>query len=214
MIIKDHTSAALFQKDIDALNDWCSRKRLELNIGKCKVISFTRKTTPILLRYTLGVHELQRVFDLGVNLDPKLSFTRHIEITTAKAYAMLGFVKRICSNMANPYALKSVFCAFVRSKLEYANVLNPYYNFGSTKIETIQKQFFIYALRRLYWNRESYALPPYDERCKSIGLESLERRRYNTCVCFIYDLLEGHIDTPALVSMLDLNENTRVTRTA
>lgn len=62
-------------------------------------------------RYAVGSQNLERVTifkDLGVHLDPTLSFRHHYTVTTAKAYAMLGFIKRICWNMTNPHALKSL----------------------------------------------------------------------------------------------------------
>lgn len=166
--------------------------------------------------YKLGEHSLQRVFefkDLGINLDTKLSFPRHIEIITAKAYSMLGFVKRICSNMMNPYALKSIYCAFVRSKLEYASVVwNPFYGSGSNAIESIQKKFVIFALRKSGWRSDTFVLPPYSVRSQLIGLELLERRRSNASVFFIYDIFHGFIDAPALVYMLEHNDSSHTTR--
>lgn len=164
MIIKDHTSAARFQQDIDALHNWCVVNRLDLNVAKCKVMTFGRMKEPSYHQYKLGTHALQRVSefkDLGVHLDPKLSFVRHVEIVTAKAHGMLGFIKRICSNMSDPYALKSVYCAFVRSNLEFACVVwNPFYDNSTAAVESIQKQFVIYALRRLGWSRDTFVLPP------------------------------------------------------
>lgn len=94
--------------------------------------------------------------DLGVWFDPKLTFVKHMEIIRAKSYAMLGFVKRICFNMSNPYALKSIYCAYVRSRLEYASIVwQPYVDVHSFKIESVQKQFVLFALSKLGWSRET-----------------------------------------------------------
>lgn len=154
--IRQLSSSIEFQRDISALANWCQTNRLPLNIRKCKVMSFTRRTHPITAYYHIEGEEVERVTefkDLGLYLDTTLSFKKHFAITYSNAYAMLGFMKRICSKMTNPYAFKSVYCAFIRSKLEYACIVwSPFYNVDSNKIESIQKQFLLYALRRLGWN--------------------------------------------------------------
>ena len=63
--------------------------------------------------------------DLGVYFDEKISFNKHIDIIVAKAYSMLGFMKRICYEFTDPLrvALKSVYFAYVRSHLEYGSVI-------------------------------------------------------------------------------------------
>lgn len=158
---------------------------------------------------TIILDRVTEHMDLGVLMDTKLSFLRHIDTVIARAYSMLGFIMRICSNMDEPYALKSVYVAFVRSRLEYASMVwQPYYNIHSNRIESIQKKFLVFALRNLGWNI-SYILPPYAARCGLIGLESLERRRINASVFFIYDLLKGVINSPELLSLVNFNTSDR-----
>lgn len=48
--------------------------------------------------------------------------------------------------------------------------------------------------------------------CKLISLETLKRRRTNTCITFLFDLLEYHVDAPILRDMLQFHEAVRVTR--
>lgn len=85
--------------------------------------------------------------DLGVWLDEQLTFDRHIELITSKAYSMLGFVKRICKQFKNIQALKSVYFAHVRSYLEYASVVwHPFQLVHMNRIESIQKKFLMYAM--------------------------------------------------------------------
>lgn len=181
-------------------------------------MSFTGRKQPITAFYHIGGEEVERVAefkDLGLYLDTKLSFKKHFAITYSSAYAMLGFMKRICSNMSNPYALRSVYCAFIRSKLEYACIVwSPFYNVDSNKIESIQKQFVLYALRGLGWSRETFVLPSYVSRCQLINIETLSRRRMNLGIFFVYDLLKGFFDAPELANTLRLNATTRTLRTA
>ena len=97
----------------------------------------------------------------------------------------------------------------VRSQLEYASVVwNPYYDKLSNSIESIQKRFVIYALRRLGW-ADGFQLPPYLHRCQLINLESLKHRRDIAGVLFIFDLLPNRIDAPNLLSLIDFSVSSR-----
>lgn len=215
--IKSVGDCLAMQRDLDALHLWSLNNSLMLNIGKCNVMSFFRKRNPIRFGYTFGGVELKRIIekrDLGVTLTENLSFNRHMECIVAKAYSMLGFIKRICKNFRNVEALKSIYFAHVRSHLEYASVVwSPYYQVSVDRIESVQKNFLIYALRRTVRRGSDFSLPPYLTRCKSIGIETLSRRRLNLCALFVFDILRGRIKVPSLFLKLKLNEPIRVLRT-
>lgn len=127
------------QRAIDALIDWCTLNRLPLNLSKCKIMTFHRSTRPLMVNYHVGSLELDRVkehCDLGILLDNKMTYNWHIDTVIAKSYAMLGFIKRMCSNIDEPYALKSLYCAFIRSKLEFASIVwQPFYDVHIKRIE-------------------------------------------------------------------------------
>lgn len=126
---------------------------------------------------------------------------------------MLGFVKRVCRDFRNVEALKSVFFAHVRSHLEYASVVwSPYYQKYDDKLESIQKNFLIYALRRTVRRDADYRLPSYASRCESIGIESLSRRRINLGAKFVFDVLTGRVDSADLASRFQVNDPTRALR--
>lgn len=58
LTISNYESVRSFQRDIDAVYDWCIQNCLDLNIAKCKVMSFTRRHDPLLVTYSLGLQEL------------------------------------------------------------------------------------------------------------------------------------------------------------
>lgn len=89
----------------------------------------------------------------------------------------------------------------------------PYYKVHSSRIESIQKQFVLFALRKLGW-RNPFDMPSYESRCKLINLAGLERRRLNTSTFFIYDLLTGVINSPNLFALLRLHTPSRTLREA
>lgn len=121
---------------------------------------------------------------------------------------MLGFLKRIRYYFRNVKALTSIYNTHVRSHLEYASVIwNPIYGVHSDKIESVQKQFVLYALRRTVRRDSEYRLPPYPLRCSTLNLESLSRRRTNSCIFFVFDVLSGNIDAPHLGEIFDSIRN-------
>lgn len=86
--------------------------------------------------------------------------------------------------------------------LEYCvPVCSPYTAEWINRLEAIQRKFTRYAIRKLRWNDAS-SLPPYYERCRLLGLESLELRRHKAQIIFIAGLLLGTIDDPYLLGEL------------
>jgi hypothetical protein len=100
-----------FQSDLNRMAEWCEANALELNVGKCKSITFSRVRHPIKYSYMLGGIILDRVDsinDLGVIMDSKMSLTGHIDVTLGRALAMLGFMKRLSCDFTDPYTLKTL----------------------------------------------------------------------------------------------------------
>ncbi|XP_037045741.1 uncharacterized protein LOC119081106 [Bradysia coprophila] len=193
------------QKDIDAFEAWCHENRMAVNVSKCKVMSFYRVLEPVDFAYSIGGAVLTRVsqmVDLGVLLDTQLTFKPHVGVKVAKAYSMLGFLKRLCAEFADVRCLTSLYSAHVRSHLEYASVVwSPSSEELSSVIESVQKSFVLYALRRTVRRNLNYELPPYDERRKVLRLERLSIRRKHLRVFFLYDVLEGRVNAPRLTEI-------------
>jgi hypothetical protein len=77
----------------------------------------------------------------------------------------------------DPYTLKSLYTSLVRLNLEYAScVWNPFYDVRVDRVERV--------LRGLGW-RDMYDLPPYEDRCALLHLDTLTKRRSIVCVMFI-----------------------------
>lgn len=67
----------------------------------------------------------------------------------------------------------------------------------------------MYALRKTVRRDRNYRLPSYLERCKSINIEPLWRRRINLNVLFVFDLLCDRINSSNLSSKIRLNDPVR-----
>ena len=196
------------QEDINTTLTWCADNGMRVNSTKCKVISFTRSNNPICHQYTMDsdtVHRVTSICDLGITIDAKLRFNDHIGIISAKAFSVLGFIRRHGSVFTDVYALKSLYCTLVRSILEYASpIWSPYYAAHVITIERVQEKFVRFVLRMLPWN-DPENLPPYPDRCQLIGLESLSARRVKAQRLFVFDVVGGVIDCPALLEQIPFN---------
>src|SRR5271154_4641022 len=49
--INDKSDCEKLNSDLDSLSKWCSTWLLNLNIEKCNILSFTRKTSPTIFPY-------------------------------------------------------------------------------------------------------------------------------------------------------------------
>ena len=85
----DDENALLFQCNVDQIQQWCVDNALSLNIGKCCVITFTRKRNNIKFDYQIGANSLIHsdvVNNLGVSLDSSLSFKNFISTSLIELF--------------------------------------------------------------------------------------------------------------------------------
>jgi hypothetical protein len=81
------------QSDLNKLLESCDRNSLLLNVGKCKTITFASSRHPVKFSHMLSWNVLDRVSsisDLGVIMDEKMTFSEHVDVMVAKAFALLG----------------------------------------------------------------------------------------------------------------------------
>ena len=100
----------------------------------------------------------------------------------------------------------------VRPSLEYCSVAwMPFTFLQINKLEAVQKQFLLFALRDLQWRHE-FLLLSYEDRLKLLNLTTLNERRILSCAVFMYKLLNGLINVPYLRNKLTLNQSSYDTR--
>ena len=203
--IRNEEDVQMFQEEINIFSIWCQKSLLKLNVQKCKSIAFTRKRNTPDIIISLGNEEVEKceiIRDLGVVLDTKLSFIDHYNTIISRANNMLGFIKRFSYNFHDPYTIKTLYIAYVRSILEYCSIVwSPYSITHEERIESVQKQFLLFALRKLGWTR--FPLPSYKARCMLINIQTLKERREFAMISFINDLVSHRIDSAELLSKLN-----------
>ncbi|XP_048004850.1 uncharacterized protein LOC125240797 [Leguminivora glycinivorella] len=169
----------LLQESIDKVAEWSEINRLQLNVSKCKVISFSRSKTPVTYSYCLQSVSLERVRsirDLGVIIDSGLTFQDHIVDMCKKANKNLGFIMRIASQFRDTRIALVLYNAFVRSRMEFNCIVwDPTDQKYRDMMEKIQKKFARYLYKRLY-GRYPFLYPSLFV-AGMVGLETLELRR-------------------------------------
>ena len=203
----------LLQADLDRLLQWSNTWRLRLNPAKCKSITFTLRTSPLVSSYTLDGHRLEccdTIRDLGVVLDTKLTFAHHVDATMAKANRMLGLLMRSMQTSNVPrqarFDHKAVMCAFnahVRSVLQYASVIWS----GAAvthlaRLERLQHRFLMWLGAKTQPH-----CPPmdYNSLLEHFNTTSIKARFVQADIMFMYNILHHRIDSNHLVSLLGLN---------
>ena len=215
-IIKSSTDAEKLQRAINKLKAWCDLNALHLNLDKCAVLTINKGHTNIKTDYKYGDHTFKSISehkDLGVTIDSKLAFSKHIATITAKATAALGFIKRFCYDIADVQTLKSLYYALVQSHLEYCNVVwLPFYDVYINKIESVLKQFTMFARKEYPSAANNYRITSYKQRLEALKMTTLHRRRINTSVTFIYDILNGNANCPTVRDDITAGMSNRVLR--
>ena len=213
--IRDQADCRELQNLLDIFNDWCKRNMMVLCVAKCCVISFRRTRTAVAFDYNVAGTPLQRVDyikDLGVVLDERLTYFRHFSNVIDKANRQVGFIFKISSEFRDPLCFKALYCSLVRSLLEFASVVwSPYQAVWSARFEAVQRRFVRYALRYLPWS-DPRDLPPYVDRCRLLGLETLADRRNASIATFIAKILLAEYDVPDLLARVNLYAPTRSLR--
>jgi len=209
-VIKTQQDTELLQTAIDKLKLWCDTNNLHLNLDKCAVLTISNSRNKLLIDYTYGDHTFKRVNehkDLGVLIDNKLSFAKHIDMITSKATAALGFVKRFCYDITDISTLKSLYFALVQSHLDYCNVVwLPFHKVHKDKIESIQKQFTMFARKEYPTEQNQYKITSYKRRLEDLNMISLRRRRVNSSLTHIYDIINGTANCPLVRENVSFNQ--------
>ena len=177
----------LIQDTLSNMHVWSQRKNIRFNESKCKVLTVTRKKTPIAFDHTLDGTALTRVSeekDLGVIITSTLSWDSHIHTITAKANKLLGLLKRTCPLLTGVSVRRSLYLSLVKSQLCYATqVWSPAYVTLNAKVEQVQRRASRWILRT---RRDESS---YKERLTLLDLLPLSLDRELKDLIFFYKCL-------------------------
>ena len=95
--IKNNQDQIDIQRDLDALMDWGSTWGMKFNAKKCNIMRVSRSRKPLQHFYSLGNEIIQEVSDakyLGIQIDYKLDWNKHISTVAARGQSKLAFLNR------------------------------------------------------------------------------------------------------------------------
>jgi len=116
-------------------------------------------------------------------------------------------MKRWSREFDDPYTTKLLYVSLVRPSIEYCSCIwSPQISCYQNKLESVQKQFPLFALRGLNWDTGSHA------RLRLLDLRTLNHRRKCYEVMFLHKLSNGDVDSPFLLISLNWNVPCRIVR--
>ena len=131
------------QEDLNRFVVWSAINGMSLNIGKCCYISFYRGGKKFDSAYSILDSRLRLVSsikDLGVEFTRDVTFSSHINVITARAHKVLGFIYRNSTDLSWS-SVRLLYCSLVRSSLEYASIVwSPFYEVHKLTIERVQNR--------------------------------------------------------------------------
>lgn len=214
--IRNSSDHARLQQAVSAVDSWCIANGMLLNAGKCSTITFSMRHRRSTYAYHVKGEEIKRtecVKDLGVWLDCELRMNHHIDKTVSSARRVLGLIKRICKELGNDIWLaRSLYMTLVRPILEYAsNSWSPHCTTKMARIESVQKQFLLWALKNKY-PLNIFPYPPYQQRLAELRMDSIAHRHQLSLIMLAYDCIHGNVDCHSITSRFIRNDSSRLTR--
>ena len=208
------------KEDLNRLAKWSEAWKLNLNPSKCHSFRITLKRQPIQATYKLrntNLEHMDKVRDLGIWLDSKLTFSEHIDITVSKANKMLGLLIRSLQTGRGAGKFKegpiiTAYFGNVRSILEYGCVIWG----GAAKchldrLERVQHKFLIWLASHIHKSRTSHSLA-YHDLLKFFKICSLSQRRIQYDICFVLKIITAKFDSAYLLGSFPLHVPQRQTR--
>ena len=167
---------------------------MNFNPKKCYILSIQQSTSHI---YSLCKTPLQYVRSnpyLGIQFSDDLKWSTHIAHTCKKANSTLGFLRRnlrFCPLQCK----KNAYLSLVRPVLEYGSIVwSPYLRQDVDKLEKVQRL----SARFITGDYKTRTPGSITSMLQSLQLQTLEQRRRDQRLIFLYKVVEGLV--PAIPS--------------
>ncbi len=137
---KDHTLAVTkLQENLDLLVKWCDKWRIQLNSGKTQLMVFSRKANPpkeSLVIKGETIREIPTIKFLGLNLDKKLTWKKHIDETMRKANIKMHLLLRLKYRQVQKQNLIRIYKCYFQPTITYASP--AWANIANSNLQNVQ----------------------------------------------------------------------------
>ena len=194
--IKTTDDSYILQRDIDYLNDWASRNKMNFHPNKCKVLPITHSASSISsFVYVLGNIPLEKVDtekDLGVDVNSRLNWNSQCIRLCAKANQQLAIIRRNVYFVNNVQRKRALYISLVRSQFEHCSVVwRPLNKTLLQKIENIQKRAIKWILSECELSYNAFST--YLSKCKQTKLFTMSDRFNINDLLFLHKVINGLI---------------------
>ena len=174
------------------LSAWLNSRQFNVAVFKCKHICLHNKPGKQINEHSLNssiILTVSIVKDLGITISYDLKWSTHLSSLKSAAslcaYPILhAFLTR------NAWILLHAYITYVRPKLEYNTVIwSPYLKKDIAFIESVQKKF-----TRDICVRCNISFNSYFERLNKLNIKSLEYRRLEFDLIYMYKIFYDHCD--------------------
>ena len=195
-IIYSQQDSNLLQNDLLKLSEWSQKWLINFHAGKCKHMHIGPNVHDP--KYTLNDTTLQYAThekDIGVIIDDKLSFDKHISEKCKKATSMFALIRRSFTFL-DEEMFKPLYKAYVRSHLDScSSVWAPYKMKHIDQIEKVQRR----ATKQI----PGFKNLTYPERLRKLKLPTLAYRRLRGDLIEAYKIINEIYD-PETVKFLKM----------
>lgn len=171
-------------------------------------MSFSRSYTQAATDYRLNgvrLQEVDKIKDLGITIDNKLTFDSHVNKITLQAYKIMGLITRTGRDFSSAYPLVRLFLALVLPIVEYGTVIwSP---FPSTQVNRIEKVQHKFCESLLYLNLDRINIVTTDEVRSVFGLNKLINRRKIADLVFFFKIFNSLINATDIYNSFEFIDN-------
>ena len=206
--ISSTADSDVLQTDIDCMDDWSDDWQMQYHPNKCHVMKLGKHPTELgdlFNRYELSGQPLDTVEyekDLGVIMDVKLSFEKHVSEKVSTANKVLGVIRR-CFTFLDANMMIMLYKAMVRPHLEYANqVWAPRLLKHVDMLENVQDR----ATKMIPGINKGLKPKTYEARLRKLKLPTLTYRRLRGDLIETYKILTGKYDPEVCEGFIKLRE--------
>ncbi len=204
--IKTKEDEALLQQDLNNLQEWEARWSMEFHPQKCQLLHITARRNPTNTSYTMKGHTLENAKSakyLGVEIDPKLTWQKHISKTAGRAKGTIGFLRRNLQQCPRQ-TRETCYTTLARPQVEYASLIwDPHTAKCKKQLEMVQRRAARFVCNDHRRTSSVTAM------IKDLKWESLEERRNKLKATMTYRVINKlvDVDLPNIFT-----RNTRTTR--